>query len=274
MLVAAPALLVGLYALLLWLPGSFPSGVTKAETITVFEGRDSLDLVAGGGAFLAACWALWLVFRRRRRGAGCLLFLLSLACPVFLVLGALIHGDSFTDLGSVQGPDGAEYHLLGWDFLQGSRIAIGRLSSRVGPVEKYRMLAFSFQYGDAGYLAVVRPQAPSGDRTLYLTSNSLLLGAPYENVAYVAYDLKTRKAYGQLVGIEQGRADIREISPFVLLGRADVPREPDVQSLFDAAGWGRPFPRAVKPDLGNPNPKVADLARRLLDYLKRHPPQS
>jgi hypothetical protein len=266
---AAFALFVA-YALMVLLPGESFGRVGAVETVTINAWRGHFYVLALASSVAACAASLW-AMRSQRRWTLWLLFFAGLGSPLICCSGTFDDLGGFHDAGYVRDKDGTEYHLLKSAFLQGAQLALARLRSRVGPLEEYEVLVESPWEESFGFLAVVRPQA-STETELYLTEDRMLVGVPHGNMAFLAYDLTLRKAYSQIYNVnEHGYADMRELSPFLLLGSDDVPRESDFKSLMKPKSFGRPYPQAVQKDLTSPNVGVRELARRLLADLRAHP---
>lgn len=92
-------------------------------------------------------------------------------------------------------------------------------------------------------------------------------------MAYLAYDLEARRPYSQVYGANDNGylSDMRELSPLLLLGLGDSPKESDYQTLLDAKSNGRPFPGALGKDLNGVDVGRTKLARRLLSDLRAYP---
>lgn len=270
-LASAVGFLCVLYALLILFPASRFTGTTRPETITLNDWRGPLYLLALATSATTVFLALRFL-RRRGQRSGWIAFAIGASSPLFLCVGVGNDLGAFMDAGSVRDVDGTEYHLLESAFLQGSELAIGRLRRRSGPIEEFEVLVDSPWEEHFGFLSIVRSQDASRDRRMYLTKESVLVGVPYGNKAFLGYDLGNRKAYSQIFNAnEEGYADMRKLSPFLLLGAEDAPRESDVRTLFDPKSTGRPFPEAIARDRESPNHEVAELTRRLLHDLHLHP---
>ncbi len=256
-----------MYALLLLLPGESYGKVGEVETITLNAWRGSLFLIAFGSSLVAVCASLWAAIARRLR-VGWALLPLGLGSPLLCCMNVVDDLGAHQDAGSVRDRDGAEYHLLKSAFLQGSHLAIARVRRRFGPTVEYEVLVESPWEASFGCLAIVRPEGQK-DAEIYLTEGRTLVGVPYESTAYLAYDLDAKRAYSQIYNVnENGYADLRKRSPFLLLGADDAPRKDDFEALLKAEDYARPTKTAVEAELSNPNPRVAALAKRYLEGQK------
>lgn len=268
--------LVVLYALLLLFPLSWEAGGANTglpRTITINTARGAIDILTFWTSAVAAIGAIWIVVRKNR--AGWLLLALSLASPVLLFIGAINDAMGFASIASIKDSDGAEYCFLAQSFLQGSALALGRVRRQAGFLQEIDILATAPWERAFGCLGVVRPQNATGEQSLYLTNRRMLVGVTHESIAFIAYDLKGRKSYGwKPDGGAEVASDIRELSPFLLLGPTEKPRMEDFKKLLSPETDGRADAEVVRKEFTNPNPAVATLARRLFDDLKKHPPSS
>lgn len=241
------------------------------ETITINRWWDALCW-ATVATVVTACM-VGLIGKRKRTRLWWLPFSFSIVSP-FLCCGGLFNAIiSYADMASAKDLDGTEYHLLGESFLQGHTLVIARLKSRVAFVDRYEVIVTSPWEGE--YLEVVRPQDRVTDRpALWLTKDRILVGLPYENDAYVAYDLEKKRPYSlESFNLDDGYADIRTLSPFLLLKSGDVPSESDYKELLNPESNGYPDKYAVELDLYQSDPLRVSLAKKLLPVLRRNSPK-
>lgn len=206
----------------------------------------------------------------RKRFAVCSLIVTGSSPLVFI--GALIADlGAHEDVESIRCQDGAEYHMLASHFLQGSHLAIGRLEGQDLFHNRMRVVAWSPWEEAFGYLGIVRPKTLLGGHKLLLTHSQMLVGVVGENMAFLAYDVKSGRWYGQ-PGDNTEQA-VWTLSPFLLLGPEDVPNEEDFKALLDPNNFGRPDATAVLADFNNPNPRVREMAKKLHTSLLSYPPR-
>ena len=262
-----------LYVLLYAFPPSKNEYSGPSSTITINRWWEPLGWATA--ALLLVNLVLSFRWQLQRRVLWWVPLSFALAGPL-LCCGGLFNGlISYGDLASVKDRDGTEYHLLGQSFLQGSDLAIGRLQSRFGFLEQYEVIVTSPWEQSFGYLEVVRPEdRVTEEAGLWLTKDRVLVGLPYGNDAYLAYDLEAKRPYSQIFNSnELNYTDIRNLSPFLLLKSGDVPSERDFKELLNPESYGYPDKFAVDLDLYQSDPLRVSLARKLLPFLKKNPPK-
>lgn len=269
--IGLPVVLGVYFVLIFAFPPSRSDYSGSAETITINRWWETLGWATV--ATIVVAFVVGLVGKRKRAYLWWLPFSISIVSP-FLCCGGFFNAMiSHADMASVKDRDGAEYHLLGQSFLQGSELVIGRLQKRVGFIDRFEVIAHSPWEGD--YLEVVRPKERVREEPeLWLTKDRILVGLPYKNDAYVAYDLKTNRPYSETKYSNRGNSDIRSLSPFLLLKSGDVPSESDYNEMLDPESEGYPDKFALELDLYyQKDPLQVSLARKLLPVLQKNPPK-
>ena len=154
------------------------------------------------------------------------------------------------------------------DFLQGSELVIARVEHRGLFQNRLKVLVHSSWESTEGYLLVVRPMGRRFARQLHLTDQGILVGLPYQNQAFLAYDTIKAKGYSELANEKsnepgQPAGTMKELSPFLLIGPHDTPSTDDVDSVMNADLYSIPDLQVVKRDFINPNPNIRDFAKTL-----------
>ena len=187
-LVGLPALFFG-YILLFLVPYH-----SQADSVlTIHHYYLWLAVFLAVGVMASIVYLLKCSLQKRR--TGILLPLLVLGSPIVGCSGLVILAASLTPTASVTDEKGSEFVLLASHFMQGSQLMIARKASGNIFQTNYEILVDSPWEEEWGYLKVVLPpEAPDG-MNLYLTPNHLLVGIPYKNEAFLAYDLENNIAY-------------------------------------------------------------------------------
>ena len=130
------------------------------------------------------------------------------------------------------------------------------------------MSSFEDQYG---FRDMVRPKRSTNDQLLLRSSNGLIVGFLGSNRAYVAYDPNKKIAYSQFQ--QEGAHTITNLSPFVLLDQDDAINDSDAEELLKSAKRENLDPDLIRDDQNNLNPRVRELAEKLVAKLSKEPPQ-
>jgi len=135
---------------------------------------------------------------------------------IFLPLcfgGYVINGIApWLEFGSVIDSKDNKYSFLDSSFLQGQTLAIGKMQWDNIFVRKYQILVSTNGDSPRSYIFVVRPEgAKNSYGQMYFANNEWLLGIRSSNELYMAYNLKSGKAYGH--------TEIGGVSPFLMINR-------------------------------------------------------
>lgn len=266
MLLALTGILVISWCLLFFTSNSVRLG--QELTINTAHGWFyPIVIVVGVLALIGSIWAL-----SANNGIGVVSLVAVVVSPVVMFFAGIFEAGDYSSVAMARDVDGTEYHLLDSHFLQGSSLAIGRLTKRNAFQTKFDLLIESGCEDTFGFLSLVRPNRKTDECLIALTSNHVVVGAEQGYKCYLAYDLRNRKAYSQS-GNSSGEVStsIQSMSPFVLLGPHDLPKKEDYKLLFDPKSTGLPDVKAVEADLQNPNPAVRVMARRYIDHVHSHP---
>lgn len=175
--------------------------------------------------------------------------------------------------------DGVTYHLQSGGVLQGRTVAITQEVSRGRLFLRTRVLALA---SGESYSILVRPRgaatyklASTGEGTPWLrlvssaddrwlaAIRSTHFGGRRACGAAVVYDRKSNKPYGF--------AELRGLSPFILIGPHDELSEEDVAALLGMTDSNSyelgPIRDALSRESSNPNPRV----RKLVQMLRTRP---
>lgn len=169
-------------------------------------------------------------------------------------------------VAEVEAPDGSTYYYLNSSFLQGQTLCLARLEKAGILTRRMRALACTGGDHPRSYLVIVRSveDARTNDGQVLLCREHVVV-LRGSNEAYLAFDTKTKEAFS---GEELGH-----LSPFLCLGPDSDLAQPDVAALQRsvARAEGENETDSVYPDrlgvslgLNHPNPKVRDLARRMM----------
>jgi hypothetical protein len=113
---------------------------------------------------------------------------------------------------------------------------------------------------------IIRPEnGPLGEYKLYISKSGLVLGLCYTE-CYVAYDIHTKRTWGW-------QSDFSKLSIFSLMEVNTRPYPGDVEKLYEEIKYpsnhcSLPRVESLSAELKNPNPKVREIAKRILDSYK------
>jgi len=224
----------------------------------------SLARLLGGVGLGCLCVLLALglfsVFRRAIAMA-LVVFLGALLCPMAGLVSFVRTPAPWQIQNELEAPDGSVYCFAESSFLQGQTLMLARVREKALLTCTIEPLVITNGDNPRSYLRIVRPSGAADTYgQLYLTEDNWLLGLRTDNRFFFAYDLKAAQPYGH--------GAVEKLSPFLGLGEATVPHEPDVASLL-AVGVerekGAPTRAAVLQGLSHPNPRVRAVASELLE---------
>lgn len=188
---------------------------------------------------------------------GLLSFFAVLICPIVAIFSGVEdsityynHEDELKDI------EGSEYHLFSNSFFQGNKLLIAKVNDRTGSRTNYAKLASGSFSGDANHVLLIRPQFKSSTSPLTITRGRILLCTYGEKYVFASYDLK-----------RQVDLSIDKVSPFVLLGPKDAPNQTDFEEAFKGDPFNVSDPDVLKSELKNANPKVREMAKKLIAKL-------
>ena len=175
--------------------------------------------------------------------------------------------------GSVTAPDGHVYAYVESIFLQGQTLVIGRDAGDGWLYHSYQIVGETNQDPPRLWIPLVRPAGAKDEYgQLYCSDSGVVIGIPFENHCFMAYDVHAQQFFGHPSSNRPGE-EITKISPFVLIGPDTQLHQPDVIRIQDAARNRRSNSErvlstdALRQALDHPNPEVRSLAARLLDLM-------
>lgn len=197
---------------------------------------------------------------RRAIATTLVAFLTALLCPFACCTSFVRNLPQWVVHNELKASDGSIYYFAESSFLQGQILMLARLREQTTFTRTFEPLVVTNGDHPRSYLRIVRPAgAENTVGQLYLTDGNWLLGLGSANECYFAYDLGAKRAYGH--------GDVEALSPFLALGNATEPHEPDVVWLLNAgnqAQLGFPKRESIQQGLKHPNPRVREIASKLL----------
>jgi len=241
-----------------WTASSTDSaGESSIDSIVVFRYFKELHLIA-------VAWAVAIFICCKLTKIQFKSTLLLLAVPIYLIacnVSVISNLAPWTIHGTVQDSQGKKYYFMDSSFMQGQRLALARLESRSLFSDNYEILVSTSGDSPRTYFQIVRPFHSTNEYgQLYLCPEGWLAGVRRNNQLYMAYDLKSHKAYS--------RDELEVLSPFFCLDRDSQLLESDIQSIIQVGTGnklGQPRPATLKKALNHPNKEVRSLAKQVLD---------
>jgi hypothetical protein len=167
--------------------------------------------------------------------------------------------------------NGREYRYIGVAFLQGQTLALGSITSQTDFTTTYKILGATNGDSPRRWAPIIRPadmKPPSGN--LYLSYAGLIVCFRGPTQCYFTYDPKM----GQFDGHDSedyAPGDVQRTSPFVLIGPDADMNGGDVAEVLkmeNDADFRRAPDNVIQMDLQNPNHRVCELARQILDIRR------
>ena len=199
--------------------------------------------------------------------------LLALSVLACILLGSFFYftykvlNPEWSNQAELRGPDGYTYRFMRYSVLQAQIMKLVRQKGEI--IEE-----LGSNNGDSprSWASIIRPAGTLMDDygQLYISSNNTIIGIPYGNHCYFAYEIEG--------GVFYGHGNIEEISPFLLVEKDTQLHEPDVLALiYEVAhssvdigqvGYylpGCPRPDVLKKGLEHSNDEVKKLSKWLLE---------
>lgn len=227
-----------------------------------------ISVVLLGSATLAAVTcvvcAVVLGLKRRKMACAVLLFTGLVGFSVALIKNIVSNLAPWTVEATLVVPESQTYAFLDSSFLQGQRMALGRQSHQNLLWTNYDVCGTTNGDDPLSWASVVRPSgAPSDDYgQLYLAPSDVIVGIRTDHKCFFAYDLATERFIG--------RKDIENLSPFVLISEHTELNQLDIEGILHELRSrgrdqpGRPRDIQLRAGLTHVNPRVRDIAKRML----------